>query len=403
VASVRTWRQIGLVKWLIYYVALAILAPFILLVSRLRWTGLEQVPRQGAFLLLANHASTFDPFWDAWLLLRPTRFMGSAQLFRIPGLAWPLEAVGVFPKKKFVKDRASMEVLDGFFRKGLPVMLFPEGTRSFDGRVQRVLPGIGRLTKRLDADLVIVRNLTGHLCHPRWARYPRWVPIMVEYDAPVSFPQEATADEIAAFVQEKITVPHNRPAPRGSWGFRMAHGLEAYLWACPQCFTLDSLSPDPRRGNITRCRHCKARWKIDVSCRLRGLDQAPDTDVWDSNDSITAHFGSPPIADRGRFERDQIILDDLGSIGEVRRGETPHQIGAGRLQLHPDRLALCSPDGNTERWSLPLEDVVAVSIEVKNSLQVRTAEALYQVMPTQGSTIKWGHFLLHWSPGVNQG
>jgi len=397
------WHQIGFLKWAFYYFALSLVGFLVLGVSRLRWTGREKLPKKGAYLLLGNHTSTLDPFWDAWLLLRPTRFMASAHLFRFPWLAWPLDAVGAFPKKKFVKDRESMKTLSDFFEQGLPVMLFPEGTRSFDGRQGRVLPGIGRLTQRLGADLMMVRNLTGHLCHPRWAHYPRLVPIQLEYDGPYSFPPEATAEEVAAFVAEKIAIKANRPAPRFSWGWRMAHGLDAWLWACPQCFTLDSLSPDPRRGNVTRCHHCQARWRVDVSCRLNGLDQTPDTDIWDAHDRIVAHFGSPPIADQERFEADELILDELGEIGELKRGSAPHPIGAGRLQLHRDRLALCTPDGVEELWSLPLDVIVAVSVELQNTLQIRDADTLYQITPARGSTLKWAHFLRPWCTGLRRG
>ena len=396
------WHQTGLPRWLFYYIVISMLAPIMLVPFRMRWKGLENVPRSGSFLLLGNHSSLLDPFWDFWLLLRPAGFMASAQLFRTPVAAWLLDAVGVFPKKKFVKDRASMEVLNNFIERGQPVGLFPEGTRSFDGRIGRVLPGIGRLTKRLDTSLVFVRNTTGHLCLPRWAVYPRFVPIHLEYEGPISFPPEATAEEIAAFVKEKITIQHDRKAPRWSFGFRMAHGLPVWLWACPQCFELDSLSPAPRNGNVIRCHSCQAAWRVDVSCRLSGRGQTPDTTVWVANDAVIAHFGNPPVADRARFAETSIILDELGSIGELKRGGTPQPIGSGRLTLLEDRMALFTPDGVRELWSLPLPDIVAISVEISNLLQIRTTDSLYQIAPSQGSTIKWAHFMRPWCTGLRK-
>lgn len=384
-----------------YYFALLLLTPLMLGVFRLHWDGLNKVPRKGPFLLLGNHTSMLDPFWGAWPLLRPTRFMASAQLFRFPILAWSLDTVGGFPKKKFVKDRESMATLSGFIEKGLPVMLFPEGTRSFDGRPRRVLPGIGRLTKRLDTELVLVRNTTAHLCHPRWARYPRWMAVHVEYEGPLRFPPEATAEEIAAVVQEKLAIPYKRPAPRWSVGFRMAHGLESWLWACPSCFAVDSLSPSRRNGNIISCKACAAQWKVDVSCGLNGLGDAHSTDVWDAHDAIHAHFGSPAVLDQQNFDENGIVLAEAGTAERLKRGEKPTLLGTGQLELNATHLRL-HQNGDTI-WQVDLTALRAVSIEIANVLQVRTEDDLFQLTPTSRSTIKWAHFLRHWCPNLRKG
>lgn len=399
----RSWQQIGLLQSGVYLFGLIILIPMMLGLCRIRWTGREKIPREGAFLLLANHTSALDPLWGAWPLWRPVRFMASVQLFRIRMLGPIIRAFGAFPKKKFVKDRGSMETLAAFFAQGLPVMLFPEGDRSFDGRPGRILPGIGRLTKRLSADLVFVRNLTGHLFQPRWARYPRFVPIVLEFDGPHHFSEDATAEEITAVVIERLAIEAERPAPPRSWGWRMAHGLEGYLWACPHCFALDSLSPLPTDGNTIACGSCHSRWRLDVSCRMRGADQLPDTDVWRAHDAIVAHFGSPPVIDPRRLDRDGVVLEELGAIGEMRRSSEPREVGSGRLQLRTDRLSLSSVDGKTEHWSLPLDEIVAISLEVGNKLQVRTTEALYQLRPTLGAPAKWKHFLQPRCPKLQQG
>lgn len=396
------WRRIGLFQWSVYHISLTILAPLMLGLCRVRWSGRDKVPRDGAFLLLSNHTSVLDPVWGAWPLWRPVRFMASVQLFRFKLLGPIIRALGAFPKKKFVKDRGSMQTLATFFEKGLPVMLFPEGDRSFDGRPGRILPGIGRLTKRLDADLVFVRNLTGHLFQPRWARYPRFVPIVLEFDGPHTFEEGASVEEITDFVIDRLAIEADRPAPPRSWGWRMAHGLEQYLWACPHCFEVDSLSPSPRNGNVVACSRCGAHWRLDVSCRLSGIDGAPDTDVWRAHDAIEAHFGSPPVIDQERFESDGVILEELGEIGEMRRSADPRELGSGWLQLRTDRVSLSSPDGKTEHWSLPLDEIVAVSLEVGNKLQLRTPDALYQIHPVQGAPAKWMHFLRPRCPKLQQ-
>ena len=62
------WRRIGLFQWSVYHISLTILAPLMLGLCRVRWSGRDKVPRDGAFLLLSNHTSVLDPVWGAWPL-----------------------------------------------------------------------------------------------------------------------------------------------------------------------------------------------------------------------------------------------------------------------------------------------------------------------------------------------
>ena len=71
--------------------------------------------------------------------------MGLTHLLNGAVLSWLLPLCGCFPKAKFVKDRDSMRTLAERYEAGDVIVLFPEGTRTFDGRTRAALPGIGRL------------------------------------------------------------------------------------------------------------------------------------------------------------------------------------------------------------------------------------------------------------------
>ena len=364
---------------------------------RARPINVEVAPTEGPYLVLPNHSSMLDPFWVAWHLQRPVRFMATAHLFRIPVVRWLLEAVGGFPKMKFVKDQESMETLNTLYGAGLPIMVFPEGNRSWDGRPQPVLPGIGRLVQRLEGRVVFARILNGYLFQPRWARYPRWLPLRIEYDGPYTFSADSSPEEITALVRERVRIDYRAPAPKGAWGFRLAHGLPTYLWACPSCFTLDGLSVAPDSGNAVVCGSCRARWQVDVSCHLKGQGgAAEDMFVADAWDRLMAHFGTPPVLDAARFARDGVLLEEPGWIGEVRRRSVPHRVGTGLLRLYADRVALITPEDGEEIWCLPLGEVRAVSVEVGSVLQLRTTEALYQVNPDGAASVRWAQVLEPW-------
>jgi 1-acyl-sn-glycerol-3-phosphate acyltransferase len=115
--------------------------PLIKLLFRPRTKGLEHVPRQGGFVLAANHLSNFDP-WAVGLPLFPwrfLRFMGKSELFW-----WPLgpiiQAGGAFKVRRGQADAEAMDTAVQLARDGHVVMMFPEGTRRRKGLVKKWQP-----------------------------------------------------------------------------------------------------------------------------------------------------------------------------------------------------------------------------------------------------------------------
>ena len=377
------WRLL----WLVY-------VPFgvVLLRQRVRWEA--PFPRKGSVLLLANHVSFWDPMAVAWPLRRGVRYMASANLFRLPGVAWLVRSLGAFPKERFVKDKDSVLTLVRCYEDGQVVSLFPEGLRTWDGRTAFVGPGIGRLIKRLDARVVYCRNLTGHLSQPRWADYPRWVPIEMEYSAPVQYPQEMTAEEITADVVERIRIVHEPEHVRGPLlGWRLAHGLPSIVWFCPACEELEGLEVDPHNGSRVVCQHCGGAWVLNVLSRLKGEGDAPDTSVAQASDVAKVAVGSPPARDRERLESEGIALSvEEGWVGRIHGKGDVRELAQGPLRV---TLAGLEITGETP-WVLPYDQMKVCFVDVGNQLQVRTLDALLLLKPGEQSGLMWEHFIESW-------
>jgi len=347
-------------------------------------------PRDGPFLLVANHTSACDPIWIAFWLFRRSSFMASSALFRIPFLGHVLPLCGCFPKEKFVKDRDSMRTLAERHSAGDVIVLFPEGTRTFDGRTRPVLSGIGRLVKRLNARVVCARILNGHLYQPRWARFPRWIPIRVEYDAVRSWPEDATVEQINEDISDAIRVDLEDP-PTGfmSLGFRLAEGLPDYIWACPSCFEQEGLEA---RGKRVRCRSCTAEWTLDTRNRMvntrqgaMGQPHAPHEvagDLWvhEAFDRLDAHFADTALSGTGSLIRLQ--------------GRSRETLDSGSAILDGEALTV----GDTV---LALSELRAVSVEVQNRLTFRRGDELLELVPEGQSPLKWGHFLARRLSGLS--
>jgi 1-acyl-sn-glycerol-3-phosphate acyltransferase len=118
-----------------FYLFMASLSvPVFKVLYRLETSGTENLPREGGYVLAANHTSNIDP-WPLGLPLFPNRqlrFMGKSELFN-PVLGPLLRAGGAFPVRRGERDVEAIETAVRLCREGEVVAMFPEGTRREKG------------------------------------------------------------------------------------------------------------------------------------------------------------------------------------------------------------------------------------------------------------------------------
>jgi 1-acyl-sn-glycerol-3-phosphate acyltransferase len=133
--------------------------PFINALFRPKASGIEHVPREGGFVLAANHLSNFDP-WAVGLPIFPwrfLRFMAKSELFW-----WPLGPIitagGAFKVRRGQADIQAIDTAVELARDGHAVMMFPEGTRRKKGMVKKFQPrahsGAARIALAADVPLI---------------------------------------------------------------------------------------------------------------------------------------------------------------------------------------------------------------------------------------------------------
>jgi len=380
-------------NWLLYRIVWCAFALGRLTFFRLRATGTEHLPKDEPYLLLSNHAHTFDPLWLAERLYRPVCPMGSAQMLRIPLLGCFLKALGCFPKAKYSRDPKAMEKLQDLYDRGFVVLIFPEGTRTFNGKTREILPGIGRLIKRMNPTVVYAVSNSAFLYQPRWARFPRMVPVEIQFDGPYKYSEDMTAEELTAEVQSRLDCTALiKDSSSWTWGWNMAHGLPRFLWACPACLANEGLQVNPDNGNQVICKQCGECIEIDVECKLTGSSQ--DT-VWSASEAITEGLGQPPVMDGEDYEASGTAL--RAQDVELRfwpKGGKPIVRCRGELSL--GKAGLVMMDNGEVSFRASLDDLGAFSIELGDKFFFRFKDEVFEFRSERESIYKWQHFLRKW-------
>ena len=187
---------------------------------RLSVAGTDRVPREGRLLLASNHLSLLDPPLIGSVCPRELDYMAKAELFRIPGLGGLIRRLNAHPVDRAGSDSAALRLALRLLGEDRALLVFPEGTRGTEGRLQAARAGTGMLAALSEAPVVPVYVQGTGRALPRGAVLPRPARVTVTFGAPIRFTRERgraryqeISDEImAAIGRVKAETERGRPA-----------------------------------------------------------------------------------------------------------------------------------------------------------------------------------------------
>lgn len=153
---------------LYYLLKYVLLGPFLRATSRPVVAGLEHLPRDGSVLLVGNHESVADWMFMPLLLPRRVTFLAKSDYFTGTGVRgmlsrWFFSGSGQYPIDRTNADAAQAALDAGLevLSKGEVLCIYPEGTRSPDGRLFRGKTGPARLALRAGVSVIVPVGVTG--------------------------------------------------------------------------------------------------------------------------------------------------------------------------------------------------------------------------------------------------
>ena len=157
---------------------------------RLRREGLEHVPDSGPVLVAATHRSHADSVALGAAIKRPVHFLGDQKLMAWPVLGRQLPRLGMVPLRRGEADASAMDILSILLEDGGCVVVYPEGSRSRDGKVHRLRSGVARLAAEHQVPVVPAAVLDIEQRWPIGGRPRLWgVPVTVRFGPAIDPPQ----------------------------------------------------------------------------------------------------------------------------------------------------------------------------------------------------------------------
>jgi len=174
---------------LVYFLGWCFFRTVFKLYFRWRVYNSERVPSEGPVILASNHASFLDPPLVGAGVKRGINYLARENLFRFPVMGWVLRNWQVVPVDREGGGARGLKAILDRLLEGGAIILFPEGTRTRDGKLQPARSGIGLTVIKSDAPLVPVRVFGTFEAYGLQMRFPRPRRVAVKYGQPMRFEQ----------------------------------------------------------------------------------------------------------------------------------------------------------------------------------------------------------------------
>jgi 1-acyl-sn-glycerol-3-phosphate acyltransferase len=169
----------------------------------LRVEGLEHIPPAGGAIIACNHQSYFDPIAISVQLRRPLCYIAKSELFQNPFMNWLLRSVGAFPVHQGAGDVGAVRQSIQRLREGRLLNIYPEGSRTEDGKIGRLERGIALIDRRAHVPVIPAVIVGAYEAWPIHRRFPRLSPIRIRFGPALKL-ADLNSHQIVAHVDQTL-------------------------------------------------------------------------------------------------------------------------------------------------------------------------------------------------------
>ncbi|MBB2992544.1 1-acyl-sn-glycerol-3-phosphate acyltransferase [Mycolicibacterium iranicum] len=177
--------------WLFKFI---FMGPLLTMLGRPKVEGLEHVPQSGAVILASNHLAVADSFYLPLVVSRRITFLAKAEYFTGTGIKgwftrWFYTVAGQVPIDRTDADsaQAALTTAQRILAEGKLLGMYPEGTRSPDGKLYKGKTGLARLALETQVPVIPVAMIGTDVVNPPGSKMWRFGRVQVKFGAPMDF------------------------------------------------------------------------------------------------------------------------------------------------------------------------------------------------------------------------
>lgn len=330
----------------------------------------QKLPEEGA-VVISNHVTTLDPVLMGLLFDKPLYYMTSKHVFQNRFVGKLLKfLVNPIPKEKINKsDIAAIKACMQVARENGSICIFPEGNRTFSGKLGYVDPAITKLIKRLKKPLVVCNILGGYGTDPRWSNGIRRGKMQATVKKVYSCEQlqAMTNEELYDAILSDMTVDEFAGDARYR-SRRRAECLESVAYICPLCGAKHTIYSKKHKAF---CAACGMEITYNEDQTLSSADgKFPFQYVHQWYDYQLKAVQETEYAD------DQLICEDPVEVYRPELGKKKVLLGSGVMQLYGGSLRFLLDSG---RMVFSIGEVDGITLIGNRIMDVYSGENTYRI------------------------
>ncbi|MFC2155830.1 1-acyl-sn-glycerol-3-phosphate acyltransferase, partial [Acidobacteriota bacterium] len=372
--------------------------PFKLMFS-LKIFNRENIPADSPYFLVSSHRNYFDPFFIIKITNRPVHFVATFEIFRNPLSRFIFKKLHCIPKKRYRSDTGAVKKTIELINRNAVIGIFPEGERSWTGRVRTFKPEVLKLLKKYHHIPVLPLKLEGnYVAWPRWGKNIRRANISITIQKPYYITKDQPLKEIEEQIK-KLIEPND--SDRLCKSAKMAGDIRVVIYRCPVCRSFEPM--DIVSNTRFACNNCRTVFSILPDYTIEYHDGS--TLLKESIDSLynKTKIQAKDIKPLPSKENTGIIIPGdlkgnfLAGCEKVfvykERNNRLEKCFKGVLFLTNESLRI----NNTHNCiHIDLKNITSVTIESNYKMQIFIGSRgpLYQVTFPQESSLKWQDYIL---------
>lgn len=330
----------------------------------------EKLPDEGA-VILCNHTMALDPFIVGCKFNKPIYFMTSKDLFqnKFVGklITW---LVNPIPKEKSNKgDLQAIKDCMKVSKENQTICIFPEGNRTFTGKLGNVDPSIVKLIKLLKKQLIICNIVGGYSSDPRWSNKRRKGRINIVTRCRLEYDEykDIDNDELYKMIIDNLTVDEYSLDVLFK-GRKKAEYLESIFHICPVCNSNHTIVSS---GDHVKCTNCN----LDVIyTEKRTLES--DNPKFSFKYVHEWYDFQVDVLNKRTYNDNEIIYEDNCLVYEPIMNENKKYVGKGKMYLYNNCLKFVL---DKKELTLSFDDINAITLLGRMKMNIYYKDIVYQV------------------------